>query len=84
MSMSSSIEDVTESLIGIKDQFLENDEILQAVLEHEDSEELLIVLGMADALSAGVITLNKTGEKRLKSTLKELEQLLEDFEDGDE
>ncbi len=82
--MSSSIEDVVETLIGIKDQFLENDEILQAVLEHDDSEELLIALGMADALSAGVITLNKTGEKRLKSTLKELEQLLEDFEDGDE
>lgn len=82
--MSSSIEDVVETLIGFKDQFLENDEILQAVLEHDDSEELLIALGMADALSAGVITLNKTGEKRLKSTLKELEQLLEDFEDGDE
>ena len=82
--MSSSIEDIVETLIGIKDQFLENDEILQAVLEHDDSEELLIALGMADALSAGVITLNKTGEKRLKSTLKELEQLLEDFEDGDE
>lgn len=82
--MSSSIEDVVETLIGIKDQFLENDEILQAVLEHDDSEELLIALGMADALSAGVITLNKTGEKRLKSTLKELEQLLGDFEDGDE
>lgn len=82
--MSSSIEDVTESLIGIKDQFLENEEILQAVLEHDDSEELLIALGMADALYAGVITLNKTGEKRLKSTLKELEQLLGDFEDGDE
>lgn len=82
--MSSSIEDVVETLIGIKDQFLENDEILQAVLEDDDSEELLIALGMADALSAGVITLNKTGEKRLKSTLKELEQLLEDFEDGDE
>lgn len=82
--MSSSIEDVVETLIGFKDQFLENDEILQAVLEHDDSEELLIALGMADALSAGVITLNKTGEKRLKSTLKELEQLLGDFEDGDE
>lgn len=82
--MSSSIEDVVDTLIGFKDQFLENDEILQAVLEHDDSEELLIALGMADALSAGVITLNKTGEKRLKSTLKELEQLLGDFENGDE
>ena len=84
MGMSSSIEDVMESLIGIKDQIPENEEILQAVLEHDDSEELLIALGMADALSAGVINLNKTGEKRLKSALRELEKLLEDFEGGDE
>ena len=84
MGMSSSIEDVMESLIGIKDQIPENEEILQAVLEHDDSEELLIALGMADALSAGVINLNKTGEKRLKSALRELEKILEDFEGGDE
>ena len=84
MGMSSSIEDVIESLIGIKNQLPENEEILQAVLEHDDSEELLIALGMADALSAGVITLNKTGEKRLKSALRELEKILEDFEGGDE
>lgn len=73
-----------ESLIGIKNQLPENEEILQAVLEHDDSEELLIALGMSDALSAGVITLNKTGENRLKSALRELEKLLEDFEGGDE
>lgn len=82
--MSSSLEKACESLIEIKDQFEESDELVQAILERDNAEDLLIAVGMAIAYSEDAITLNKKGEAHLIAASKELDQIIEELEEGDE
>ena len=82
--MSASLSDVCERLIEIKDQFEENEELVEAIVASDNAEDLLVAIGMAIAYSENAITLNKTGEAHLKSALKALNVIAEEFEDGNE
>jgi len=82
--VSSSISNVCEQLIEIKDQFEENEELLEAIVASDNAEDLLIAIGMALAFSEGAITLNKIGESHLESSLKALKEISEEFGDIDE
>jgi hypothetical protein len=75
--MALEISRVCEDLIAIKDQFDDNGDLIDAILEDDKAEELLIALGMAIAYQVGAITLNKTGEKHLKLSLQELDHIME-------
>lgn len=82
--MSASLSNVCERLIEIKDQFEENEELVEAILGSENSEDLLIAIGMALAYSESAITLNDIGESHLKSALKALNVIAEEFRGGEE
>lgn len=82
--MSSPISDICDQLIEIKDQFEENEELVEAILARDNAEDLLIAVGMALAFSEGAITLNKKGESHLKTSLEEINQIAEEFGDNDE
>ena len=82
--MSQSITKVCEQLIEIKDQFEENEDLVEAVFSNENAEDLLIAIGMAVAYTEGAITLNNTGESHLKTSLKELNQIAEEFAETDD
>lgn len=82
--MISSISNVCQQLIEIKDQFEENEELLEAIVASDNAEDLLIAIGMALAFSEGAITLNKVGESHLESSLKALKEISEEFGDIDE
>lgn len=82
--MSSSISKVCDQLIEIKDQFEENEELLEAITGSDNAEDLLIAIGMAIAYTEGAITLNKTGESHLKTSLEEINQIAEELGDIDE
>jgi pyruvate/2-oxoacid:ferredoxin oxidoreductase alpha subunit len=82
--MSLSIDDVCEQLIEIKDQFEENEELVEAVVASDKAEDLLIAIGMAIAYSEEAVTLNKVGQAHLKVSLKQLKEIVQEFEDGDE
>jgi hypothetical protein len=71
-------------LIEIKDQFEENLELVDAVLASDNAEDLLIAIGMAIAYTEEAITLNETGESHIKVAAKQLTEIAEEFEDGDE
>ena len=47
--MSQSITKVCEQLIEIKDQFEENEDLVEAVFGNDNAEDLLIAIGMAVA-----------------------------------
>jgi len=81
--MSAALSKVCERLIEIKDQF-EETEIVETISASDNAEDLFIAIGMAIAYSEGAITLNKTGENHLKISCKELDQLVEEFEEGDD
>lgn len=82
--MSSTISSVCEQLVAIKDQFEENEELVEAITSSDNAEDLLVAIGMAIAFTEGAITLNKTGESHLKTSLKEINQIAEEFGDDDE
>ena len=82
--MSSSISKVCERLVEIKDQFEESEELVEAIVARDNAEDLLIAIGMALAYTEGAITLNKKGESHLKESLKDLEEITEEFENSDE
>lgn len=82
--MSASLSNVCERLIEIKDQFEENEELVEAILGSENSEDLLIAIGMALAYSEGAISLNDVGESHLKSALKALNVIAEESRGGEE
>lgn len=82
--MSASLSNVCERLIEIKDQFEENEELVEAILGSENSEDLLIAIGMALAYSEGAISLNYVGESHLKSALKALNVIAEESRGGEE
>lgn len=82
--MSQSITKVCEQLIEIKDQFEENEDLVEAVFGNDNAEDLLIAIGMAVAYTEGAITLNNTGESHLKTALEELNQISEEFAETDE
>lgn len=82
--MNSSISNVCQQLIEIKDQFEENEELLEAIVASDNAEDLLIAIGMALAFSEGAITLNKVGETHLESSLEALKEISEEFGDIDE
>lgn len=82
--MSASLSDVCDRLIEIKDQFEENEELVEAIVASDNAEDLLIAIGMAIAYTEGAITLNKTGESHLKTSLEEINQIAEEFGDIDE
>lgn len=82
--MSSSISKVCDQLIEIKDQFEENEELAEAITGSDNAEDLFVAIGMAVAYTEGAITLNKTGESHLKNSLKEINQIAEEFGDIDE
>lgn len=71
-------------LIEIKDQLEENADLVEAIFSREDVEDLLVALGMAVAYTERAITLNKTGEKHLMSSLEELNEVYEEFQDATE
>ena len=81
--MSSSISNVCEQLIEIKDQFEENEELFEAIVASDNAEDLLIAIGMALAFSEGAITLNKVGESHLESSLEVLKKISNEFEDDE-
>lgn len=82
--MSQSITKVCEQLIEIKDQFEENEDLVEAIFGSDNAEDLLIAIGMAVAYTEGAITLNNTGESHLKTSLKELNQIAEEFAETDD
>jgi exonuclease VII small subunit len=82
--MSTALSNVCERLIEIKDQFEENEELVEAIVASDNAEDLWVAIGMAIAYSENAITLNKTGEAHLKSALKALNVIAEEFEDGNE
>jgi uncharacterized protein YukE len=82
--VSQSITRVCEQLIEIKDQFEENEDLVEAVFGNENAEDLLIAIGMAVAYTEGAITLNDTGESNLKTALEELNQIAEEFAETDD
>jgi hypothetical protein len=81
--VSQSISKVCEQLIEIKDQFEENEDLVEAIFGKDNAEDLLIAIGMALAYTEGAITLNKVGESHLESSLEALKEISEEFE-GDE
>jgi hypothetical protein len=82
--MSSSIAKVCEQLIEIKDQFEENEELVEAITGSDNAEDLLIAIGMAIAYTEVAITLNKKGENHLKISLEEIRKIAEEFDNIDE
>jgi hypothetical protein len=82
--MSAALSKACETLIEIKDQFEENQELVDAVLASDNAEDLLIAIGMAIAYTEEAITLNEIGESHLKAAAKQLTEIAEEFEDGDE
>ena len=82
--MSSTVSKVCEQLIEIKDQFEENEDLVEAIFAKDNAEDLLIAIGMALAYTEGAITLNNIGENHLKTSLEELNQIAEEFSDIDE
>ena len=82
--MSASLSKACKALIEIKDQFEENQELVDAVLASDNAEDLLIAIGMAIAYTEKAITLNEIGESHIKAAAKELTEIAEEFEDGDE
>jgi hypothetical protein len=82
--MGSTISKVCDQLVEIKDQFEENEELLEAITGSDNAEDLLIAIGMAIAYTEGAITLNKKGEIHLKASLEEINQITEDFDDVDD
>jgi hypothetical protein len=82
--VSLSISMVCDQLIEIKDQFEENEELVEAITGSDNAEDLIVAIGMAIAYTEGAITLNKTGESHLKTSLKEINQIAEEFGDIDE
>jgi pyruvate/2-oxoacid:ferredoxin oxidoreductase alpha subunit len=84
LRMSSSISKVCDQLVEIKDQFEENEELVEAITGSDNAEDLLIAIGMAIAYTEGAITLNKKGESHLKASLEEISQIAEEFGDIDE
>lgn len=84
MIVSLSISTVCDQLIEIKDQFEENEELLEAITGSDNAEDLLVAIGMAIAYTEGAITLNKIGESHLKTSLEEINQIAEEFADIEE
>jgi hypothetical protein len=82
--MSSSVSKVCDQLVEIKDQFEENEELVEAITGSDNAEDLLIAIGMAVAFTEGAITLNEIGENHLKVSLEEIKQIAEEFGDIDE
>jgi len=82
--VSLSISTVCDQLIEIKDQFEENEELLEAITGSDNAEDLLVAIGMAIAYTEGAITLNKIGESHLKTSLEEINQIAEEFADIEE
>jgi len=82
--VSQSITKVCEQLIEIKDQFEENEDLVEAVFGNDNAEDLLIAIGMAVAYTEGAITLNDTGESNLKTALEELNQIAEEIAETDD
>ena len=82
--MSSSISNVCVELVAIKDQFEDNEELVEAITGSDNAEDLLVAIGMAIAYTEGAITLNKKGESHLRASLEEINQIVEEFGDIDE
>ena len=82
--MSSTVSKICEQLIEIKDQFEENEDLVEVIFAKDNAEDLLIAIGMALAYTEGAITLNNIGENHLKTSLEELNQIAEEFSDIDE
>ena len=82
--MSSTVSKICEQLIEIKDQFEENEDLVEVIFAKDNAEDLLIAIGMALAYTEGAITLNNIGESHLKTSLEELNQIAEEFGDFDE
>lgn len=82
--MSSSISKVCDQLVEIKGQFEENEELVEAITGSDNAEDLFVAIGMAIAYTEGAITLNKTGESHLRNSLKEINQIAEEFGDIDD
>jgi hypothetical protein len=82
--MSDAISKVCEQLVEIKDQFEENEELVEAITGRDNAEELLVAIGMAIAYTEGAITLSKKGESHLKVSLEELSRIAEESDDLDE
>ena len=81
--MSAALSKACETLIEIKDQFEENQELVDAILASDNAEDLLIAIGMAIAYTEKAITLNEIGESHIKSAARELIEMAHEFEDGD-
>ena len=82
--MSQSISRVCEQLVEISEQFEENEELVEAIVGNDNAEDLLVAIGMAIAFTEGAITLNKIGENHLKTSLDQISQIAEEFDDIDE
>jgi hypothetical protein len=75
--------DISKKLIEIGSQFEDNQDLLDAIIEQDNSDDLLTAIGMAIANSEGMITINETGKKHLKLSLEYLEQIIQDLEGDD-
>ena len=63
------------------DSFIEDPELIE---DHDDAEDLLVVLGMADAYVLGAISLTKKAEAHIRSSEKVLTDLLDDSDEEEE
>jgi len=82
--MSAALSKACETLIEIKDQFDENQDLVDAILASDNAEDLFIAIGMAIAYTEEAITLNEIGESHIKTAARELIDIAQEFEDGDE
>jgi hypothetical protein len=82
--MGISISEVVEELNILNQEFADNIQLTDAILEHEDAESLLIAVGMAVAHKEGAITMDKKGEKHLRTALATLSQIFDSLEERDE
>jgi hypothetical protein len=79
-----SISEVVEELIILNQEFADNTQLTDAILEHKEAESFLIAVGMAVAHKEGAITMDTKGERHLRTALAALRQIFDSIEERDE
>lgn len=77
--MSAALSQACDALIETKNQFEENQELVDAILAGDNAEDLLIAIGMAIAYTEGAITLNQIGERHITSAAAELIEIAQEY-----
>ena len=81
--MEISIAEVVHELNILNQEFADNTQLTDAILEHKDAESILIAVGMAVAHKEGAITIDTQGESHLRTALAALSQIVNSIEERD-